>query len=211
MEKRVSEAVIRRMPRYYRHLCELYDSGVTRISSGQLAQRLGLTASQVRQDFNCFGGFGQQGYGYPVGQLRDSIAGILSLDRPRTAILVGVGKIGRALMGNFRFDRVGIELIGAFDSNPELTGTDVSGVSVLHADQLEAFLQERKPDIAILTLPQEYARSVARDLVRFGIKALWNFTNTDLQLPEDGPQIPVENVHFSDSLMVLAYRLKEDE
>ena len=211
MEKRVSEAVIRRMPRYYRHLCELYDSGVTRISSGQLAQRLGLTASQVRQDFNCFGGFGQQGYGYPVGQLRDSIAGILSLDRPRTAILVGVGKIGRALMGNFRFDRVGIELIGAFDSNPELTGTDVSGVSVLHADQLEAFLQERKPDIAILTLPQEHARTVARNLVQFGIKALWNFTNTDLQLPEDGPQIPVENVHFSDSLMVLAYRLKEDE
>lgn len=210
MEKRVSEAVIRRMPRYYRHLCELHDSGVTRISSGQLAQRLGLTASQVRQDFNCFGGFGQQGYGYHVAELRDSIAGILSLDCPRTAVLVGVGKIGRALMSNFRFDRVGIKLIGAFDSNPELSGTDVSGVPVMAVEQMESFLRENAPDIAILTLPQDYARAAARDLVRFGIKALWNFTNTDLQLPEDGPQIPVENVHFSDSLMVLAYRLKEE-
>ncbi len=210
MEKHVSEAVIRRMPRYYRHLCELHDSGVIRISSGQLAQRLGLTASQVRQDFNCFGGFGQQGYGYPVAQLRDSIAGILSLDVPRTAVLVGAGKIGRALMSNFRFDRVGIRLIGAFDISPALSGTTVSDVPVLPYEQMEAFLQEHQPDIAILTLPQSHAREVARQLVRCGIKALWNFTNTDLHLAEEAQQVPVENVHFSDSLMVLAYRLKED-
>lgn len=211
MEKRVSEAVIRRMPRYYRHLCELYDSGVTRISSGQLAERLGLTASQVRQDFNCFGGFGQQGYGYHVGQLRDSIAGILSLDVPRTAVLVGAGKIGQALMSNFRFDRVGVTLIGAFDTNPELSGTTLFGVPVMSCQQMEAFMQEHQPDIAILTLPQRHARAAARQLVRCGIKALWNFTNTDLHLSEEAQQVPVENVHFSDSLMVLSYRLKEEE
>ena len=210
MEKRVSEAVIRRMPRYYRHLCELYDSGVTRISSGQLAQRLGLTASQVRQDFNCFGGFGQQGYGYPVEQLRDSIDGILSLDHPRTAVLVGAGKIGQALMSNFRFDRVGIRLVAAFDSNLELSGTTLFDVPVKSVDEMDAFIKERNPDIAILTLPQQYAVEMARKLADCGIKALWNFTNTDLRLNEDGPQIPVENVHFSDSLMVLAYRLKEE-
>ena len=210
MEKRVSEAVIRRMPRYYRHLCELHDSGVTRISSGQLAERLGLTASQVRQDFNCFGGFGQQGYGYPVEQLRDSIAGILSLDVPRTAVLVGVGKIGQALMSNFRFDRAGIKLVGAFDANPDLAGTTMFDVPVMAVSQMEAFMAEHQPDIAILTLPQDHARPVARQMVQCGVKALWNFTNTDLQLAEEARHVAVENVHFSDSLMVLAYRLKED-
>ena len=210
MEKRVSEAVIRRMPRYYRHLCELHDSGVTRISSGQLAERLGLTASQVRQDFNCFGGFGQQGYGYPVEQLRDSIAGILSLDVPRTAVLVGVGKIGQALMSNFRFDRAGIKLVGAFDANPDLAGTTMFDVPVMAVSQMEAFMAEHQPDVAILTLPQDHARPVARQMVQCGVKALWNFTNTDLQLAEEARHVAVENVHFSDSLMVLAYRLKED-
>lgn len=210
MEKRVSEAVIRRMPRYYRHLCELHDSGVTRISSGQLAERLGLTASQVRQDFNCFGGFGQQGYGYPVAQLRDSIAGILSLDVPRTAVLVGVGKIGQALMSNFRFDRVGIKLVGAFDANPELAGTTLFDVPVMAVSQMEAFMAEHQPEIAILTLPQNHARTMARQMVQCGVKALWNFTNTDLQLAEEAEHVAVENVHFSDSLMVLAYRLKEE-
>ena len=205
MEKRISSAVIHRMPRYYRHLCDLQDAGITRISSGTLAERMGLTASQVRQDFNCFGGFGQQGYGYHVAELRAAIANIMHIDQERKAIIVGAGNLGKALMTNFNFAKYGVRLVAAFDSNPLLIGTEISGVPVYSCRSLEQVMEEYHPEIAILTLPKLHAKSAAQRLCAAGIKGLWNFTSIDLHL--DMPQIPVENVHFSESLMVLSYQI----
>lgn len=205
MEKRISSAVIHRMPRYYRHLCDLQDAGITRISSGTLAERMGLTASQVRQDFNCFGGFGQQGYGYNVAELRCAIAGIMHINQERRAIIVGAGNLGKALMTNFNFAKYGVRLVAAFDSNPLLIGTEISGVPVFSCRSLEEIMAEYHPDIAILTLPKLHAKPAAQRLIAAGIKGIWNFTSIDLHL--DMPQIPVENVHFSESLMVLSYKI----
>lgn len=207
MDKKISSAVIRRMPRYYRHLCELHDLGTERISSGALAQRMGLTASQVRQDFNCFGGFGQQGYGYRVSELRDSIAAILHIDRDRTAILIGVGNLGRSLIVNFNFTKNGVRLIGAFDTNPGLVGTEMSGVPIWSCRDLEHIMDEQRPDIAILCVPRLHGRAVAQRLISCGIRGIWNFTGADLQL--ELPQVPIENVHFSESLMVLSYQIED--
>ena len=206
MEKRISSAVIHRMPRYFRHLCDLQDAGISRISSGTLAERMGLTASQVRQDFNCFGGFGQQGYGYNVAELRTAIAGIMHIDRERGAIIVGAGNLGKALMANFNFQKYGVRLVAAFDSNPLLIGTEIAGVPVYSCRQLEEVIQKEQPQIAILTLPKMHARAAAQKLVAAGIQGIWNFTSIDLHL--DMPNIPVENVHFSESLMVLSYRIE---
>ena len=207
MDKKISSAVIRRMPRYYRHLCELHDLGTERISSGALAQRMGLTASQVRQDFNCVGGFGQQGYGYRVSELRDSIAAILHIDRDRTAILIGVGNLGRSLIVNFNFTKNGVRLIGAFDTNPGLVGTEMSGVPIWSCRDLEHIMAEQRPDIAILCVPRLHGRAVAQRLISCGIRGIWNFTGADLQL--ELPQVPIENVHFSESLMVLSYQIED--
>ena len=206
MEKKISSAVIHRMPRYFRHLCDLQDAGITRISSGTLAERMGLTASQVRQDFNCFGGFGQQGYGYNVAELRAAIAGIMGIDTPRGAIIIGAGNLGKALMSNFNFTKYGVRLVAAFDSNPLLIGTEVAGIPVYSCRQLEQVMAEHKPDIAILTLPKLHARAAAQRLIEAGIKGIWKFTSIDLHL--DMPQVPVENVHFSESLMVLSYKIQ---
>lgn len=206
MEKRISSAVIHRMPRYYRHLCDLQDAGITRISSGTLADRMGLTASQVRQDFNCFGGFGQQGYGYNVSELRQAIASIMHIDRERAAIIIGAGNLGKALMTNFNFAKYGVRLVAAFDSNPQLIGTEISGVPIYSCRQLEAVMAEFHPEIAILTLPKVHAKPAAQRLIAGGIKGIWNFTSIDLHL--DMPQVPVENVHFSESLMVLSYKIE---
>ena len=205
MEKRISSAVIHRMPRYFRHLCDLQDAGISRISSGTLADRMGLTASQVRQDFNCFGGFGQQGYGYNVAELRAAIAGIMHIDRERGAIIVGAGNLGKALMANFNFQKYGVRLVAAFDSNPLLIGTEIAGVPVYSCRQLDEIIQREQPQIAILTLPKMHARAAAQKLVGAGIKGIWNFTSIDLHL--DMPEVPVENVHFSESLMVLSYKI----
>ena len=206
MDKKISSAVIHRMPRYFRHLCDLQDAGITRISSGTLAERMGLTASQVRQDFNCFGGFGQQGYGYNVAELRAAIAGIMRIDRDRRAIIVGAGNLGKALMTNFNFTKYGVRLVAAFDSNPLLIGTEIAGVPVYSCRKLEEVLEKGRPEIAILTLPKLHARAAAQRLIAGGIKGIWNFTSIDLHL--DMPQIPVENVHFSESLMVLSYKIQ---
>lgn len=203
--KRISSAVIHRMPRYYRHLCELKDAGITRISSGTLAERMGLTASQVRQDFNCFGGFGQQGYGYNVGELRTAIAGIMHIDRERRAIIVGAGNLGKALMSNFNFNKYGVRLVAAFDSNPMLIGQEIAGVPIFSCRSLEQVMEDFHPDIAILTLPKVHARSAAQRLIASGIRGIWNFTSVDLHL--DVTEVPVENIHFSESLMVLSYQI----
>ena len=204
-EKRISSAVIHRMPRYYRHLCDLLDAGITRISSGTLSQRMGLTASQVRQDFNCFGGFGQQGYGYNVAELRAAIASIMHIDRERRAIIVGAGNLGKALMSNFNFAKYGVRLVAAFDSNPMLIGQEISGVPIFSCRSLEQVMADFRPDIAILTLPKLQARSAAQRLIASGIRGIWNFTSMDLHL--DVTEVPVENIHFSESLMVLSYKI----
>lgn len=197
----VSKAVIQRLPRYYRNICELKAEGAQRISSRALAERMGLTASQIRQDFNCFGGFGQQGYGYNIEKLQEELGAILGLHAGRTAILLGVGNLGRALLNNFNFSASGFELLCAFDASPELIGRSFGGYEVRDAKELERYIDELHPDVAVLTIPRGNAPAIARSLVERGIRGLWNFTGEDLHL--EGLGVPVENVHLSDSLMTL--------
>ena len=204
---KVSNNVIRRLPRYLRKLDELKASGVGRISSFNLGQLLGLTPSQIRQDFSCFGEFGQQGYGYNVAALREEIASILGMDRGFKAILVGVGNIGHALMDNFCFSEWGFTLAAAFDIDPAIVGTVTNGVTVRSMDDLLDFLHENKIDVAVLTVPKEAASAVANLLCDNGIGAIWNFTNVELTEP-NSPTL-VENVHFSDSLLSLSYFVAE--
>ena len=204
---KVSNNVIRRLPRYLRKLDELSESGVDKISSRQLGDLLGLTSSQVRQDFNCFGEFGQQGYGYNIAALRAQIAGILGMERGFTAILVGVGNIGRALMENFCFGDWGVKLAAAFDVKPALIGTAYRGVHIYSMDELEKYLRENKTDIAVLTVPKTAAVPVTERLTASGIDAIWNFTNVELTEPNSSTI--VENVHFSDSLLSLSYYVSE--
>lgn len=199
----ISPAVIRRLPRYLRQIDILLKNNVTRVSSGELAACLGLTASQIRQDLNCFGGFGQQGYGYQTQKLRDSIADILGLNRGYTAVLIGVGNLGRALLGKYSSSFAGFSIIGAFDINPPRNM--VGGVRIYHMDTLESFVSEHSPRAAMLTLPTEAAYETARRLGAAGVRGIWNFTEADLQ----GLDLIVENVPLSDSLMTLCYRIPE--
>ena len=203
----MSNNVIRRLPRYLRKLDELSESGVDKISSRQLGDLLGLTSSQVRQDFNCFGEFGQQGYGYNIAALRAQIAGILGMERGFTAILVGVGNIGRAMMENFCFSDWGVNLAAAFDIKPALIGTEYRGVHIYSMDDLEKYLSENNADIAVLTVPKTAAVPVTERLTASGIDAIWNFTNVELTEPNSSTI--VENVHFSDSLLSLSYFVAE--
>ena len=204
---KVSNNVIRRMPRYLRKLDDLSAAGVERISSGELGRQMGLTPSQIRQDFSCFGEFGQQGYGYNVVALRGEIAKILGMDRSYSAVLVGVGNIGRALMENFCFEQYGFTLKGAFDINPELIGQEVHGVTVHNFSELEPVLSQLQPDVAVLCVPKSMANSIANEVAKAGVPAIWNFTNIELQFEEEAPII--ENIHFSDSLLTLGYYLAE--
>ena len=204
---KVSNNVIRRLPRYLRKLDELKASGVSRISSLNLGQQLGLTPSQIRQDFSCFGEFGQQGYGYNVEGLRNEIASILGMDRGFKAILIGVGNIGHALMDNFCFNEWGFTLAAAFDIDPELIGTVSNGITIMSMDELLDYLRAEKVDVAVLTVPKAAAVSVANLLFDNGVGAIWNFTNVELTEP-NSPSI-VENVHFSDSLLSLSYFVAE--
>lgn len=206
-KEKVSNNVIRRLPRYLRKLDELTEAGVSRISSFELGQQLGLTPSQIRQDFSCFGEFGQQGYGYHVVTLREQIAGILGLDRGYTAIMIGVGHIGHALMDNFCFAEWGFSLIGAFDVDAEKIGKEYAGVKVSSMDELEAFVASNHIDMAVLTVPKDAAVPVSKRLIADGINAIWNFTNVELVEP-DSTTI-VENVHFSDSLLALSYFISD--
>ena len=203
----VSNNVIRRMPRYLRKLDDLTAAGVERISSGELGRQMGLTPSQIRQDFSCFGEFGQQGYGYNVVALRGEIAKILGMDRNYAAVLVGVGNIGRALVENFCFEQYGYQLKAAFEVNPELVGSVVKNVPVHDFSKLGEVLNEVKPDVAVLCVPKDMAQSVAKEIANCGVHSIWNFTNTELQLEDT--DIIVENIHFSDSLLALGYYLSE--
>jgi len=204
---KVSNNVIRRLPRYLRKLDELAANGVTRISSFELGQQLGLTPSQIRQDFSCFGEFGQQGYGYNVADLRSHIATILGSDRGFNAILIGVGNLGRALIENFSFADCGFTLSAAFDVNPALIGTHFGDIPVYSMDDLEKYLGEKTVDVAVLTVPKESAVSVTKLLTENGVDAIWNFTNVELTEPNSSTI--VENVHFSDSLLSLSYYVAE--
>ncbi len=204
MQKTISPAVIRRMPRYYRYLGELLDSGVERISSNELSVRMKVTASQIRQDLNNFGGFGQQGYGYNVQYLYDEIGKILGLDRQHNIIVLGAGNMGQALANYMNFEKRGFVIIGLFDTNSAIVGKNVRGIPIHSMDELPSFMKTRSVDIAVLTLPKDQAAAVADKLVALGIRAIWNFAHLDLDLPSD---VVVENVHLSDSLMQLSYNI----
>jgi len=204
-EKGISQAVIGRLPRYFRYLGELKDEGVERISSQELSQLMKVTASQIRQDFNNFGGFGQQGYGYNVEFLYNEIGKILGLDKTHNLIIIGAGNLGQALGNYMNFERRGFILKGIFDKNPELLGKKVREIEVQPMDKVEGFVRENDIDIAVLTIPKTGAVAVAEILVANGIKAIWNFAHVDLNVPKG---IQVENVHLSDSLMKLSYNLE---
>lgn len=203
--KKVSLVVIRRLPRYYRYLTELKESGVVRISSKALAEKMRVTASQIRQDLNCFGGFGQQGYGYNVSQLQTAIGDILGLNESHTTIIIGAGNLGRAIANYGSFEKRGYKLIGIFDNNKDLIGQEINKIKVSHIDTLEEFFQKQKPDIAILTIPKEVAVEIAQKLTQLGVRGIWNFSNMDLHMSVEG--VEIENVHLSDSLMTLSYKI----
>ncbi len=207
-ERKISMAVIRRLPRYYRYLGELLEKGVDKISSSQLSERMNVTASQIRQDLNNFGGFGQQGYGYNVDYLHKEISKILGLDQNYKMIIVGVGNLGQALANYNSFEKRGFKLEGLFDVNPRLIGMSIRGLEVQDIDKMEIFVKENNIDIAILTLPRIRVKPVAENLASWGIKGLWNFSAVDLKLPET---VQVENVHLSHSLMTLAYKIKDSK
>lgn len=204
MEKEISQAVIRRMPRYYRYLGELLDDGVERISSNELSARMRVTASQIRQDLNNFGGFGQQGYGYNVEFLYEEIGKILGLDQKHNLIIIGAGNLGQALVNYVDFERRGFLFKGVFDVNPALYGKKIRGIEVQCMDHMGQFVRENNIDIAVLTVPKTEAAEIAERLISYGIKGIWNFAHVDLKVPEG---IQVENVHLSDSLMKLSYNI----
>ena len=204
MPGRVSEAVIRRLPGYYRHLRELEAAGVTQISSQELGARMQQTPSQIRQDMNCFGGFGRQGYGYNVSELKEHIGQILGLDHPHHLIILGAGSIGSAVIHYPTFSREGFETVAVFDVDPAKIGTEMAGIVIRDAADLEGFLQENTVDIAVLALPARSAQQTLDRLIACGIRAVWNFAPTDLR---HGDEVTVVNVHLSDSLQILSYRM----
>ena len=205
MEKEISQAVIRRMPRYYRYLGELLEEGVERISSNDLSNRMQVTASQIRQDLNNFGGFGQQGYGYNVQYLCDGIGKILGLTQTHNIIVMGAGNLGQAITNYVKFERLGFRIIALFDVNPDLKRQNVRGIPIYMMDELDEFVAKNEIDIAALTLPKEKADETAKHLVDLGIHAIWNFAHVDLDLMDR--RVVIENVHLSDSLMQLSYNI----
>ena len=206
MEHNISQAVIRRMPRYYRYLGELLENGVERISSKELSERMQVNASQVRQDLNNFGGFGQQGYGYNVQFLYDEIGKILGLTKVHNVALFGVGNLGAAIANYVSFEKLPFRMVGLFDADPEKKGKKISGIEIQMVDEFEEFIRKHRVDIAVLTLPKDAAMPVAEYLVEYGVRAFWNFAHVDLVVPED---VVVENVHLSDSLMQLSYNMTD--
>ena len=203
----VSDAVIRRLPRYYRYLDDLHIRGTVRISSSTLGEKMGITASQIRQDLSCFGEFGQQGYGYNVEELRSEIGHILGVDNQHSIIIVGVGNLGRALMQNFHFHDTGFLLEAAFDVSPALVGSRVAGTPILDMTELDQFVRAHRPDVAVLTVPQAAAQATANRLIDLGVRGFRNFTNVELS--SDDPGVRFEDVHFADSLLTLSYRITE--
>ena len=206
---RISNNVIRRLPMYLRKLDDLLAHGVDRISSGELGKQMGLTPSQIRQDFSCFGEFGQQGYGYRVAELREQVSRILGMHRGYTIAVVGVGNLGHALMENFGFEDQGFRLVAAFDLNPEIVGKVIKGVTVQSSADLAGWLHDNPTYIIVLTVPRTIARGVAQTVADSGVRGIWNFTNIELEL--DRTDVRVENIHFSDSLLTLGYFLAEQD
>ena len=204
-EKEISQAVIRRMPRYYRYLGELLEDGVERISSNDLSKRMNVTASQIRQDLNNFGGFGQQGYGYNVKFLYEEIGKILGLNQKHNIIVIGAGNLGQALANYVKFEKLGFVITALFDVNPALEGVTVRGIKIHMLDELDDYCKDHVVDIAALTMPKEKADAIANRLVNLGIQAIWNFAHVDLDLIDK--DVVVENVHLSDSLMQLSYNI----
>ena len=201
-KQKISDAVIHRLPRYYRYLDDLYNKGVVRISSNSLGAKMDITASQIRQDLSCFGEFGQQGYGYNVAELRAEIGHILGIDSGHRIIVIGVGHLGHALLQNFDFDKVGFRIDSAFDVSPALIGTEIRGVSVL-----EEYVANYHPNVAVLTVPQNVAQPLADRLIGLGVRGFWNFTNVELSTKEDG--VFFEDIHFVDTLLTLSYRISQ--
>lgn len=201
----ISNSVIRRLPRYYRFLGELLAQNITRISSNELSKRMGLTASQIRQDFNCFGEFGQQGYGYNVSILKSEIGKVLGLDNPKTAILVGVGNLGRAVVQHINFNSLGFQIIGLFDQKESLVGQMIKNLPIRNVSVIDEFCRENRPEVAILCIPKKVSKPITEQLIKLGVKGFWNFSHYDIAL--NHPGIVVENFHFSDSLMTLSYKM----
>lgn len=199
-----SDSVIKRLPRYFRYLRILMRNGISRISSGELSKMMNVTASQIRQDLNCFGGFGQQGYGYNVEYLYAKICDLLGVGAGLCSVIIGAGNLGRAIVRSNMFDKRGVEIVGMFDINPILVNQKIEHVEVYSLEMLESFCGNNRVDFAVLTLPKESAQEVASRLVELGVKGFWNFTGQELELPDD---VVVENVHLGDSLMTLCYRL----
>lgn len=204
-KENISDAVIRRLPRYYRQLTELCARGVVRISSHSLGQEMNITASQIRQDFSCFGEFGQQGYGYNVEELRSEIGHILGVDNDHHLVMIGVGNLGHALLQNFPFSQTGFTVDAAFDVSPAVIGSNVNGVPIYSMDDLDIYIREHNVDVVALTIPQSAAQDTADRLMELGIKGFWNFTNIELATTQ--PDVKFENIHFADSLLTLSYRI----
>ena len=206
--KNISMAVIKRLPKYYRYLEELMKNDVDRISSKELGEKIGFTASQIRQDLNCFGDFGQQGYGYNVKELYNQISSILGLDRGYEAVLVGAGNIGQAVSNYSRFEDLGFKITAIFDGNPKLIGMKIRNVEIMDIDEMTSVLDTQKIDIGIICVPTKNAQTVADELISGGIRAIWNFAPVDLVVPD---YVKVENVHLSESLLTLIYLLNESD
>ena len=206
--QKISPAVIRRLPRYHYHLDQLYQNGIPRVSSSALGELTGLTASQIRQDLSCFGEFGQQGYGYNVESLLGEISEILGLNNGHTAILLGAGRLGQALLSSFPFHRCGVKLTAIYDVSPTLLNTTIRDIPVYPISELQQRLSEQPVDIGVLTVPAYAATDTARQLADLNVKGIWNFTNIDLGLHRPG--LVVENIHFSDSLLALSYMISEE-
>lgn len=204
-QKNISKAVIRRLPRYFRYLRELIRLDIARISSKDLSERMNVTASQIRQDLNCFGGFGQQGYGYNVNSLYVEISHILGVDRNFNAIIIGMGNLGRALAWNPLFEKRGIAIKGLFDIDKSIIGSKINDLTIMSLDFIEEFLKSNNIDIAVITTPKSVAKETVEMLSKFGIKGFWNFSNAEIDLPNK--DLVIENVHLGDSLMALCYEI----
>ena len=208
-KQKISDAVIHRLPRYYRYLDDLYNKDVIRISSNSLGDKMDITASQIRQDLSCFGEFGQQGYGYNVAELRSEIGHILGIDKGHRLIIIGAGHLGHALLQNFDFQKIGFQVDSAFDVAPSLIGTSIGNVSIRPMEELKDYVETFQPDVAVLTVPQCVAQPLADQLISLGIRGFWNFTNVELST--EVPNVFFEDIHFVDTLLTLSYRICHEQ
>jgi len=206
--KNISLAVVKRLPRYYRYLGDILDDGIDRISSKEMSERMDVTASQIRQDLNNFGCFGQQGYGYNTKLLYSEIKMILGLEKQHSMILIGAGNIGQALVNYARFQQRGFSFVAIFDVDPRLVGLSICAIEIYHASRLSDYLADNRVDIAVLALPKEHILKTSKTVIDGGVKGIWNFSSIDLKVPSD---VKVENVHLTDSLMTLSYKLNEED